>query len=105
MKLQKSLLSILLMASPVSALAAEPSTAGLPTYEAQKLDAGVLSSVGSDSMGGLMEVWVNAYRKVQPGIQVQITSGGSAAAPAALIEGTADLGPMARPMKSAEIEG
>lgn len=60
---------------------------------------GVITSVGSDSMGELMNVWVEHYKKLRPKVTVQLTSGGSAAAPAALIEGSANIGPMARPMK------
>ena len=55
-------------------------------------------------MGGLVNLWVEAYKKQQPGVKVQVVSRGSATAPAALIDGSADLGPMARPMKSFERE-
>ncbi|MCB0323871.1 MAG: substrate-binding domain-containing protein [Bdellovibrionales bacterium] len=76
----------------------------LPEYQPAKLPSGTLSSVGSDSMGGLVRVWVDAYGKLQPNVKMAMVSRGSAMAPAALIEGTADLGPMARPMKQAERE-
>ncbi len=82
---------------------AEVSLAGdLPEYRADVREQSSLSSIGSDSMGGLMTKWVLAYRKYQPKVRLQVVSRGSALAPAALVEGTADLGPMARPMKTSE---
>ena len=81
-------------------------SAGLPEYQAGGGGAqgGKLSSVGSDSMGGLMDLWVKAYEEFNPKVSIQIVSRGSATAPVALIEGSADLGPMARPMKVPELE-
>lgn len=81
---------------------AEPIAAPLPSYSPSKLTAQTLTSVGSDSMGGLMQRWIKAYSKKQPSVEVRATSKGSASAPPALIEGSADLGPMARQMKTAE---
>lgn len=63
-----------------------------------------LTAVGSDSMGSLMRSWVEAFHERNSQVSMQIVSRGSATAPAALIEGSADLGPMARPMKAAELE-
>ncbi len=84
---------------PAAALAAN-----LPEYSSETLEQSSLSSIGSDSMGGLMTKWVSEYRKYQPNVRLQLVSRGSALAPAALVEGTADLGPMARPMKTSERE-
>lgn len=63
-----------------------------------------LTSIGSDSMGDLVELWAEAYGKVQP-VSIKLEHQGSASAPAALIEGSADLGPMARQMKPTERSG
>ena len=100
-----SVIAVLLVFA-ASAYAAEPETETakkLPKYVPQELAEGTLTSVGSDSMHGLVGRWVEAYKLRQPLVEVQITSRGSASAPPALIEGYADLGPMARPMKSPEV--
>ena len=86
------------------ALAQSEASAELPEYSPADLGEGKLSSVGSDSMDGLVGLWVDAYREYQPQVVVQVVSRGSATAPAALIEGTADIGPMARTMKANEVE-
>jgi len=75
----------------------------LPIYEPITLEEGTITSVGSDSMGGLMEYWVDAYKVRQAGVEVNIASRGSATAPVALIDGSADIGPMSRPMKKVEV--
>ncbi len=86
------------------AVAESPALSKLPSYVPQVLPESSLTSVGSDTMEGLVQLWVDAYKAVQPGVTVQVSSRGSATAPAALIEGTANIGPMARPMKSNEVE-
>ena len=80
------------------------SKSALPQYVPATLSSDSLTSVGSDSMDGLVRLWVDEYKKYQPTLKVQVVSRGSATAPAALIEGSADLGPMARPMKASERE-
>lgn len=75
----------------------------MPSYVPMKLTEGTLTSVGSDTMDELLVAWVEAYREYQPAVTVNVTSQGSAAASAALLEGFADLGPMVRPMKSVEL--
>ncbi len=76
----------------------------VPAYSSPRLQKTELSSVGSDSMGGLMEIWVEHYRQAQPEVEIKVASQGSATAAAALIEGSADIGPMAREMKEVEVE-
>jgi len=78
----------------------------LPDYVPAKLSASdpKLNSVGSDAMGELVNRWVDAYQAAQPEVKVNVVSRGSATAAAALIEGTADLGPMVREMKTPERE-
>ena len=88
---------------PYSALA-EESLSEAPAYAPAKIAEGSITSVGSDSMAGLMALWKEEYAKVQPNVAIQLVSRGSATAPAALIEGTAQIGPMARSMKQPEIE-
>jgi len=51
-----------------------------------------------------MTFWAEGFRKHYPNVNVQIEGKGSSTAPPALIEGTAQIGPMSRPMKKEEIE-
>jgi phosphate transport system substrate-binding protein len=78
--------------------------AALPSYKQVSGISGNLSSVGSDSMNNLMALWGEQFNKFYPNVKVQIEGKGSATAPAALIAGTAQLGPMSRPMKATEID-
>jgi hypothetical protein len=45
-----------------------------------------------------------AFRKQYPNVKIQVEGKGSSTAPPALIENTAQLGPMSRTMKSSEID-
>ena len=63
---------------------------------------GNASSIGSDTMNNLMALWLEGFRKYYPNVKIQIEGKGSGTAPPALIQGTAQFGPMSRPMKSSE---
>jgi len=65
---------------------------------------GNLNSIGSDTLNNLMTFWAEGFRKLYPNVNIQIEGKGSSTAPPALIEGTAQIGPMSRPMKKEEIE-
>ena len=65
--------------------------------------AGTLDSIGSDSLNNLMTYWAEAFRALHPNVTLQIEGKGSSTAPTALIEGTAQIGPMSRLMKATEI--
>ena len=65
---------------------------------------GTLKSIGSDSLNNLMTLWAEGYSAMYPNVKIEIEGKGSSTAPVALIAGTAQFGPMSRPMKSAEIE-
>ncbi len=65
---------------------------------------GNVNSIGSDTLNNLMTLWAEGFRKQYPNVKIQIEGKGSSTAPPALIEGTAQLGPMSRPMKSTEID-
>lgn len=65
--------------------------------------AGNLSSVGSDTFANLMTYWSEEFKRFYPGVNIQIQAAGSSTAPIALIESTAQLGPMSRRMKAKEI--
>lgn len=78
--------------------------AQLPSYEVQPGIAGDISSVGSDTLAGLMTRWSERFRELQPDVNIQVQAGGSATAPPALAEGVSTIGPMSRKMRRAEIE-
>lgn len=76
----------------------------LPDYKSVQGISGSLNSVGSDSMNNLMTLWGEGFAKYYPNVKIQVEGKGSSTAPAALIAGTAQLGPMSRPMKEEEID-
>ena len=102
----------LLVPATAMAIAAGPAHAD----EAIKLDpnlkayakvsgvSGNLNSIGSDTLNNLMTLWAEGFRKQYPNVKIQIEGKGSSTAPPALIEGTAQIGPMSRPMKGTEID-
>ncbi|MBC7980032.1 MAG: PstS family phosphate ABC transporter substrate-binding protein [Armatimonadetes bacterium] len=73
-------------------------------YKAVSGVSGNLNSIGSDSLNNLMTLWAEGFKKTYPNVNIQIEGKGSSTAPPALIEGTAQLGPMSRPMKAEEID-
>ncbi|MFZ5756821.1 MAG: PstS family phosphate ABC transporter substrate-binding protein [Pseudomonadota bacterium] len=78
--------------------------AKLPAYTKTTGVSGNLSSVGSDTLANLMTFWAEDFKKEYPNVNIQIQAAGSSTAPPALTEGTANLGPMSREMKSNEIQ-
>lgn len=77
---------------------------GIAQYEKSGSVSGNLNSIGSDTMNNLLTFWAEDFKKLYPSVNVQIEGKGSSTAPPALIEGTAQLGPMSRPMKKEEID-
>jgi len=65
---------------------------------------GNISSVGPDTLNNLMTLWAESFYKFYPSVKIQIEGKGSSTAPPALISGTAQLGPMSRPMKGTEVD-
>lgn len=76
----------------------------IPVYVKTTGISGNANSIGSDTMNNLMALWLEAFRGYYPQVTIQIEGKGSSTAPPALIEGTAQFGPMSRPMKSKEID-
>lgn len=76
----------------------------LPTYAKDRAVSGNLNSIGSDTLNNLMTLWAEKFKEFHPNVNVQIEGKGSSTAPPALIEGTAQLGPMSRAMKSKEVD-
>ncbi len=77
---------------------------GLAAYKPVSGVSGNLSSIGSDTLNNVMTLWAETYNRFYPNVKIQIEGKGSSTAPPALIAGTAQLGPMSRPMKSSEID-
>jgi phosphate transport system substrate-binding protein len=76
----------------------------LESYKAVSGVSGNLSSVGSDTLNNLMTLWAETFYKFYPNVKIQIEGKGSTTAPPALISGTAQLGPMSRPMRGTEVD-
>jgi phosphate transport system substrate-binding protein len=78
-----------------------------PALQAYAKTSGVsgnINSVGSDTMNNLMTLWAEALLKMYPNVKVQVEGKGSSTAPAALIAGTAQFGPMSRAMRATEVD-
>jgi len=71
-------------------------------YERVEGVSGALNSIGSDTLNNLMTLWAEGFRALYPNLRIQIEGKGSSTAPPALIQGTAQVGPMSRPMKPSE---
>ncbi len=76
----------------------------LPTYEPVAGISGNLNSVGSDTLNNLMLLWGEAFREMYPNVNIQVQGAGSSTAPPALIDATAQIGPMSRPMTGSEMD-
>jgi phosphate transport system substrate-binding protein len=90
-----------LFTSATAQVAVDPK---LATYERVGGVSGNLNSIGSDTLNNLMTLWAEGFRAIYPNVNIQIEGKGSSTAPPALIEGTAQLGPMSRSMKAKELD-
>ena len=91
----------LALASAAGAQSVDPN---LPEYQPVSGVSGNLVSIGSDTLNNLMTLWSEGFRSFYPNVAIQIQGAGSGTAPPALVEGTAQFGPMSRPMRGSEIE-
>src|SRR4029453_9049471 len=76
----------------------------IPPYQVVSGVAGNLNSIGSDTLNNLMTLWAEGFRAKYPNVRIQIEGKGSSTAPPALIDGTAQLGPISPEMKSTELD-
>lgn len=76
----------------------------LSDYEQVSGVSGNLNAIGSDTLNNLMTLWAEEFQTIYPNVKIQIEGKGSSTAPPALIEGTAQVGPMSRQMKGTEID-
>lgn len=104
MKLTAMVAALGAAASLVAGTAAAAVDERLPTYEMSVGVSGNFSSVGSDTLNNLMTLWAEDFKRFYPNVNIQIQGAGSSTAPPALTEGTANFGPMSRPMKDQEIQ-
>lgn len=105
MKRQILGLAALLLGGTALSVNAEETTSGHAPYQTETGVSGNVTSVGSDTLANLMTLWAEQFKRFYPSVNIQIQAAGSATAPPALAEGTSNLGPMSRLMKSNEIEG
>ena len=96
-----AILAVGVMASAAHAATVDPN---LPDYKAVSGVSGSLKSIGSDTLNNLMTLWAEGFKAQYPNIKIEIEGKGSTTAPPALIEGTAQFGPMSRPMKAKEVD-
>lgn len=106
---------LVVLGSSPSAFGAAQARPVVPS-EAAKVDAKVTSYVkvpgisgnlvgkGSDTLNNMMQMWMEAFQKIYPNVTCAYVGEGSGTAPPALIEGSAQLGPMSRPMKEGELD-
>jgi phosphate transport system substrate-binding protein len=78
--------------------------AKLPEYKPVSGVSGSVKSIGSDTLNNLMTLWSEGFRSMYPNVKLEIEGKGSSTAPPALIAGTAQFGPMSRPMKKQETD-
>lgn len=75
----------------------------LPDYKTAGGVSGKLDTVGSDTMNGLAQLWTEEFKKYYPGVSAAVDAKGSSNAIPALINGSANFGPMSRDAKKSEI--
>lgn len=89
----------------LSAFANKPEVdSAIPDYKPVSGVSGNLSSIGSDTLNNLMTLWAEGFQKQYPSVKIGVEGKGSSTAPPALMKGTAQLGPMSRPMKREEVD-
>jgi phosphate transport system substrate-binding protein len=95
------IVALLLLPAGAPAQSLDPA---LPTYKPVSGISGSLKSIGSDTLNNLMTLWSEGFRAQYPNVHIEIEGKGSSTAPPALVAGTAQFGPMSRPMKGAEVD-
>ncbi len=99
-------------AVPTAAAAAsdKPATgvtidAGIPAYQKVSTEvSGDIKANGSDTMVNMMIMWTKGFQNFYPGVKAEVDGKGSSAAPPAMVEGTANFGPMSRDWKATEVD-
>ncbi len=76
----------------------------IPRYTSVAGVSGNLNSVGSDTLNNILQLFAEGFRTYYPNVNIQIQGAGSSTAPPALIDGTAQFGPMSRTMSGTEVD-
>ncbi len=76
----------------------------LPAYQRVDGISGQIRSVGSDTLRNEMLRWSKAFMALYPDVRIEVKGEGSVTAPPALVDGTAQFGPMSRPMSNEEVQ-
>ena len=77
---------------------------GKKAAETQKKKIAVLMVKGSDTKVNVAQAWAEAYKKVKPAVEVEVSGGGSGVGLAALEKGAIDIANASRAIKPDEIE-
>lgn len=109
MHISKLLCAILCAAGIAPGIAAVPpahawNLSQLPSYRPQQQVSGTIRLMGTD-FSGLVKVWENAFRKLQPGVSFTDDLQSSDIAMAGMITGSADIAPCGREPSLDEILG
>ena len=78
--------------------------AGLTAYKPVSGLSGQLRSVGADTMEAITKNWLEGFNKIYPDVKFTMEAKASGTAGPALVDGTSDLGPVAREMLPNEVE-
>jgi phosphate transport system substrate-binding protein len=105
MKLARRSLGISLVAMAAVGLAASGCKKKDPaaTGEAPAAKATSIQNIGSDTMVNLAQAWAEEYAKIEPGVSVEVSGGGSGVGVAALLNGTAELANSSRKLEPEEV--
>jgi phosphate transport system substrate-binding protein len=76
----------------------------LPAYRTVSGISGQIKSVGSDTLNNVMMLWAKGFKDRYPDVEISIEGKGSATAPPALLQGTAQFAPMSRGMTAEEVD-
>ena len=104
MKLRKALVAAAVAVTAFAGVAQAGVDPKLPEYNRVGGVSGNVNSIGSDTLNNLMTLWAEEFNKFYPNVNIQIQGAGSGTASPALIEGTANFGPMSRGMRDSEIQ-
>jgi phosphate transport system substrate-binding protein len=78
--------------------------AGLTAYKPVKGLSGQLRSVGADTMEAITKGWIAGFTKIYPDVKISMEAKASGTAGPALVDGRAELGPVAREILPNEAE-
>ncbi|MSP87794.1 MAG: phosphate ABC transporter substrate-binding protein PstS family protein [Alphaproteobacteria bacterium] len=104
--INRTIRALAILALPMASLPAQADLLDLALEDYKPVSgvSGSLKSIGSDTLNNLMTLWSEGFKAMYPNVKLEIEGKGSSTAPPALIAGTAQFGPMSRPMKGAEID-